>query len=68
MFDHMIPDAYASDGASGCYFLGRKSNREISVAEIIGFYRGNQQSRRSPATNGDIFDVAPTHSRDFSAA
>ncbi len=40
-FDHlMIGKAAALDGASGLFFLGRKSDRVLSDREIIGEFRG----------------------------
>lgn len=42
--DPLIPDEFASDGASGVYFLGRKSDSELSPKEIVGFYRGSQKA------------------------
>lgn len=42
-FDSVIPESYASDAASGCYLLGRKSDRAIGPREAIGFYRGAQR-------------------------
>ena len=40
--DRFIPPPYASDAASGVFFLGRKSDKEVSAKEIIQFYRGAQ--------------------------
>ncbi|MBE7186077.1 MAG: class I SAM-dependent methyltransferase [Methylobacterium mesophilicum] len=40
--DDLIPPAYASDAASGVYFLGSKSTREITPREIIAYYAGAQ--------------------------
>jgi SAM-dependent methyltransferase len=42
LLDRLIPTAYALDGASACYFLGRRANRELTPREIIGYYRGAQ--------------------------
>jgi SAM-dependent methyltransferase len=42
-FDGLISEDYASDAASGVYFLGRKSDVEISPREVIDFYRGAQK-------------------------
>ncbi|MBC9031174.1 methyltransferase domain-containing protein [Sphingomonas sp. JC676] len=42
LFDAIVPSSYASDAASGVYFLGRRSNRTVSPQEIIAFYRGAQ--------------------------
>jgi len=43
-FDALVPSSYASDAASGVYFLGRRSTRTISAPEIVAFYRGAQTS------------------------
>jgi SAM-dependent methyltransferase len=41
MLDRIIVDRDAAlDGASGFYFLGRKSDRSITDRELIGLYRG----------------------------
>lgn len=42
LFDALVPPAYASDAASGVYFLGRRSASTLSPQEIIAFYRGAQ--------------------------
>jgi ubiquinone/menaquinone biosynthesis C-methylase UbiE len=38
--DHLVPRAFAMDNASAYYFLGRRSERELSPAEIVSYYRG----------------------------
>jgi len=47
LLDRLCPYPYAVDSASGCYFLGRRSDREISPREIIKYYRGAQISGNS---------------------
>jgi SAM-dependent methyltransferase len=42
LFDQIIPPDLASDGASGTFFLGRKSLETMSPREIIAFYPGAQ--------------------------
>jgi SAM-dependent methyltransferase len=42
LFDRIIPPDLASDGASGTFFLGRKSLETMSPREIIAFYPGAQ--------------------------
>jgi SAM-dependent methyltransferase len=42
-FDTFIPDSYNIDGASGVYFIGRKSTASLSANEIIMHYKGNQK-------------------------
>tara|TARA_X000000950_G_C13889798_1_gene650373 strand:+ start:267 stop:1196 length:930 start_codon:yes stop_codon:yes gene_type:complete len=37
-FDKLIPNKYNIDGASGCYFLGKKNKKILSNNDIIGFY------------------------------
>ena len=44
-FDRLIPEAFASDAASGVYFLGAKADATLSAKDIIAFYRGAQQRR-----------------------
>jgi len=41
--DRLIPEPYNIDAASGVYFLGRKQDSEISVDEIITYYKGAQR-------------------------
>ncbi|MGZ4323688.1 MAG: class I SAM-dependent methyltransferase [Solirubrobacteraceae bacterium] len=41
--DRLIPPSFALDGASACYFLGRRSEHELEPAEIVGYYRGAQR-------------------------
>lgn len=38
--DKIIPDTYASDTASGSFFLGRKAHTVVTPGEIVRFYRG----------------------------
>jgi ubiquinone/menaquinone biosynthesis C-methylase UbiE len=38
--DRLVPTAFAMDNASAYYFLGRRSERELSPSEIVGYYRG----------------------------
>jgi ubiquinone/menaquinone biosynthesis C-methylase UbiE len=47
--DHIVPTAFAMDNASAYYFLGRRSEREVSPSEIVTYYRG---AHRSAATAG----------------
>ncbi|HZA88861.1 MAG TPA: class I SAM-dependent methyltransferase [Solirubrobacterales bacterium] len=42
--DRFIPPAFAMDNASAYYFLGRRSERELSAREIIDYYRGAHRS------------------------
>lgn len=43
--DKIIPEDYAVDSASGVFFLGRKSEREITPREIVKYYKGAYQRR-----------------------
>lgn len=38
--DRVVPTSFAMDNASAYYFLGRRSERELSPSEIVGYYRG----------------------------
>ncbi len=40
--DYVIPEAYASDGASGVFFYGRKSTTQLGPDDIIAYYKGAQ--------------------------
>ena len=40
--DRLIPGAFAMDDASAYYFLGHRSERELSPSEIVRYYRGAQ--------------------------
>ena len=42
--DRLVPTAFAMDNASAYYFLGRRSEGELSPSEIVGYYRGAQSS------------------------
>ncbi len=39
-FDKLMPKSYQSDGASGIFFLGKKSEAVVSEKDLISFYRG----------------------------
>lgn len=41
--DRLIPEPFASDGASGTYFLGRKVERPLEPTEMVESYRGAQR-------------------------
>lgn len=43
--DRLIPRAYASDGASAVYFLGRKSETAIGPKDMVAFYKGAHARR-----------------------
>jgi SAM-dependent methyltransferase/uncharacterized protein YbaR (Trm112 family) len=40
LFDRLIPEAFAIDGASAVFFIGRKSENTLSPKDIISYYRG----------------------------
>ena len=42
--DSLVPTAFAMDNASAYYFLGRRSDRELSPREILAYYRGAHRS------------------------
>jgi SAM-dependent methyltransferase len=46
--DRLIPAAYAMDDASAYFFLGRRSERDLSPHAIIGYYRGAQRPTSTP--------------------
>jgi SAM-dependent methyltransferase len=41
--DRLVPAEYAIDGASACYFFGRKSGTKIAPNELVKRYRGAQR-------------------------
>ncbi|MGF7163602.1 uncharacterized protein YbaR (Trm112 family) [Rhodoligotrophos appendicifer] len=43
--DRLVPPSYAVDGASGVFFLGRKSLTRLQPSEIIPYYRGAQTTQ-----------------------
>jgi SAM-dependent methyltransferase len=40
--DRLVPPDFAQDDASAVYFLGRRSEREMTAREIVDYYRGAQ--------------------------
>ncbi|MHC3467676.1 methyltransferase domain-containing protein [Streptomyces sp. 7R007] len=42
--DRLVPERYATDDATAFYFLGRKSGREMTAAQIIAYYGGAQRA------------------------
>ena len=42
--DRLVPTSFAMDNASAYYFLGRRSERELSPNEIVAYYRGAHRS------------------------
>jgi hypothetical protein len=42
--DPLIPTAFAMDNASAYYFLGRRTEREMTSHEIVSYYRGAQRT------------------------
>ena len=41
-FDRWIPRDFRSDGASNLFFMGKKAEKDITVSEVINFYKGAQ--------------------------
>ncbi len=41
-FDKIIPPAYAIDGASGVFFLGRKGELQVQPGDMVTYYKGAQ--------------------------
>jgi SAM-dependent methyltransferase len=41
--DGLVPEPFALDAASACYFLGRRSTAEMHPREVVGYYRGAQR-------------------------
>lgn len=41
--DRVISEPFAIDAASGCYFLGRKSDMKIGPKEIVPYYQGAEK-------------------------
>lgn len=41
--DNLIPDNFNIDGASGCYFLGKKAEKAISPKDAVQHYQGAQK-------------------------
>jgi hypothetical protein len=40
--DSLVPPRFAADSASAHYFLGRRSEKEMTAREIVAYYRGAQ--------------------------
>jgi SAM-dependent methyltransferase len=43
LLDRWIPADYASDSASALFFLGRRSDRELTAADVVAYYPGAQR-------------------------
>jgi ubiquinone/menaquinone biosynthesis C-methylase UbiE len=46
LLDRLVPTAFAMDNASAYYFLGRRSDDELSPRDIVRYYRGAQVTGR----------------------
>ena len=44
--DRFVPVSFAMDNASAYYFLGRRTQSELTSHEIVGYYRGAQRAGR----------------------
>ncbi len=42
--DRLVPETYAVDGASGVYFLGRKTGTDFGPKDAVRHYRGAQRA------------------------
>jgi SAM-dependent methyltransferase len=42
-FDRFIPRGFSSDGASNLFFMGKKTEPELGIDDLISFYRWAQQ-------------------------
>ncbi|TAD89560.1 MAG: class I SAM-dependent methyltransferase [Alphaproteobacteria bacterium] len=40
LIDRLVPERFAIDGASGCYFLGRRSETTLHPRDMVARYRG----------------------------
>jgi SAM-dependent methyltransferase len=47
--DRLVPPEFAMDNASAYYFLGRRSDRDLTPHEIVDYYRGAQRPGASAA-------------------
>lgn len=50
--DRVVPAEFAMDSASAYYFLGRRSDRELTPHEIVEYYRGAQRTRDRVKSDG----------------
>jgi SAM-dependent methyltransferase len=57
--DGVIPNEFASDAASGVFFLGRKSDDELSPKQIVDFYRGAQRAHPDDGQHDSIMARHP---------
>jgi SAM-dependent methyltransferase len=44
LLDRTAAAPFALDGASACFFLGRRAERELTAREIVAYYRGAQRN------------------------
>jgi ubiquinone/menaquinone biosynthesis C-methylase UbiE len=47
--DRLVATSFAMDNASAYYFLGRRSDSQLTPREIVRYYRGAQSNRRHSA-------------------
>ncbi|WP_342642041.1 methyltransferase domain-containing protein [Rhodoligotrophos ferricapiens] len=50
--DAIIPPDFSVDGASGVFFIGRKSSRRLEPIELVGHYKGAQRSHSRSHSDG----------------
>ena len=44
--DRLIPESYSMDDAPAYYFLGRRSERELTARDLVAYYRGAQGRKK----------------------
>jgi SAM-dependent methyltransferase len=44
--DRLVPDSYSMDDAPAYFFLGRRSEHELTARELVAYYRGAQRSKK----------------------
>jgi SAM-dependent methyltransferase len=50
--DRVVPTEFAMDSASAYYFLGRRSDHELTPHEIVAYYRGAQRPEPHASSEG----------------
>jgi len=50
--DRLVPDSYSMDDAPAYFFLGRRGEHELTVHDVVSYYRGAQR-RKSDGFDGE---------------
>jgi SAM-dependent methyltransferase len=59
LLDHLVPTRFAMDNAPAYYFLGRRTERQLTAHDIVDYYRGADSTGTRSADTARPLSVPP---------